>query len=509
MKKCRILVVLCAVLVTGSMPALAGEVELAKSPARFAEFGINPNQVEPWEDGRRVGLVPESSEWWYNDGQSADGLDNYVVGYYTNAQVDPDSWWELLGMPPVVPYYSIQVNLRDGRSFSSWVICDLTDAGTAFAETGCDVSMVPGSVFAGLPTATFKDVNGDMSVYQGFAVGVDKTTGAPIAIQFTLNRETQSYRPGTGIWLAKDAGIEKPFGWVAAVPKGSVDVTFIINFGMENQEVIQFSGHGYHDHNWMLLHPEILWDTWDWARSDSGDYSHIIFNMKSSPLFTPVGQSNAMPNMVVFDGDGNIVVDSAAGGTTTDARTTYYHDGIGKQTPDMIALTYANGDDTCTITYNQLPEEAVPAPFTDPVIFIADIFQGMWPRTENQRLMKETWGIKPYYSRVLATVDLDIAVGNNVASIHDVPTKYEVMDFWGKFPRDYNPTLKQFELLGDWDLEIDGLFAFTPYEHYRYWGIVQSKMEVMAYLQNLTANLSEIEVYCPLLDSTLVGVLGE
>ena len=48
-------------------------------PEDYERFGIRPEEIQPWEDGRRTDGFPGDYEWWYFDANLEDGAKLVVV----------------------------------------------------------------------------------------------------------------------------------------------------------------------------------------------------------------------------------------------------------------------------------------------------------------------------------------------------------------------------------------------------------------------------------------------
>jgi hypothetical protein len=58
-------------------------IRIMNRPEDFKAQGINPEVVEPWEDGRRNDDAPGCVEWWYFDAETPDGI-TVNVNFATN-----------------------------------------------------------------------------------------------------------------------------------------------------------------------------------------------------------------------------------------------------------------------------------------------------------------------------------------------------------------------------------------------------------------------------------------
>lgn len=230
-------------------PEIRSQMDAAME-STCARLGLDPHQVQAWEDGYRAHDDEGSTfEWWYFDMQLDDGA-TLVVTFSNKPHTEPHG--------PLQP--SVLVIYRDaaGNRFSS------NDAHPAaeFAASaaGCDVRIGPSTV------------SGDLVDYR-----LHIETAALVA-DLDLHRLAPSWRPGAGISYF-DAKQEQYMGWVVAVPYGSVTGT-ITHEGQERA----VSGSAYHDHNWGNELMSAMLDHWYWGRAHLGDYTVVYVRMTTKGI---------------------------------------------------------------------------------------------------------------------------------------------------------------------------------------------------------------------------------
>ena len=82
---------------------------LMDQPEDFKRLGINPEEVETWEDGRRTRTEEVGSEVWYFDGTMDDGT-KFMAGYRPKS---------MNGMTKTVdsPHVNIYIKSPEGKEF--------------------------------------------------------------------------------------------------------------------------------------------------------------------------------------------------------------------------------------------------------------------------------------------------------------------------------------------------------------------------------------------------------
>jgi hypothetical protein len=238
---------------------MSGELEVTEEMRKkiaednaeaMAKEGLNPDKVEPWEDGYRTAEQPDAFEWWYFDMQFDDGS-TMVIVYNTKPHTKPKG--------PLDPSVLMIYRPQDGKRVS-YSAKAAPEEFTGSTE-GCDVRLGPSWV------------KGDLSSYELHAESEGLTA------DLELTRETPSWRPGAAITYFNSAKT-KYFAWVVPIPYGTVQGT--INVGGESRSV---KGTAYHDHNWGNAVLGSMLDHWYWGRAHIADFSLIYVQMVTIKIF--------------------------------------------------------------------------------------------------------------------------------------------------------------------------------------------------------------------------------
>ena len=201
----------------------------------FKSLGLNPDYVEPWEDGRRLRepCSEGSYEWWYCDAHLNDG---YFCVASHHIDIGPGGENR--------PFVNLNI-VKDGK-----VLCDakvpVAIDQCSFSEDKCDA--VLGSHF-------FRSVEG-LSRYH---VRVDPSQTGGFGLDLTFESVVPAYRPGTGHLAVGD----RYFAWLAAVPGATVNGQLYVA-----DQPVQVTGNGYHDHNWGNVPIDHLISDWLWGRAE-------------------------------------------------------------------------------------------------------------------------------------------------------------------------------------------------------------------------------------------------
>src|SRR6266536_1988941 len=78
---------------------------LGSTPEDYAQLGIEPHVIKPWEDGLRTDGATGTYEWWYFDAHLDDGA-KLVVVFLTKEFTDIDR--------PLTPMIRIDLTLPNG-----------------------------------------------------------------------------------------------------------------------------------------------------------------------------------------------------------------------------------------------------------------------------------------------------------------------------------------------------------------------------------------------------------
>lgn len=216
----------------------AKKVRLAKMPEDYKRLNLS-STIELWEDGMRTDGGAGTFEWWYFDA-ILNGGGNLTVSYMTKTLSSTQM--------PLSPQISFEYNSGDGKKVSQMINFKAEEFSAAKEKTDVVIGK-----------NTFK---GNLKQYDiHFEC---ENISADIKLENTI----PSWRPGTGyLYFGND---EYYYAWLVGTPEGKVSGTINID-----GNIYQFSGTGYHDHNWGNYDLSHLQHHWYWGRGKIGDYMVI------------------------------------------------------------------------------------------------------------------------------------------------------------------------------------------------------------------------------------------
>lgn len=220
-------------------------------PDDYKRLGIDENVVSKWEDSQRVGGEAGYFEWWYFDAHLNDGS-KLVVVFGSKP-------YEEASLPNLVPYIKFNLDTPDGKTFEK--IFRVPEDEFSAAKDECNVK---------IGNSSFK---GDLQNYQ---IHVDFEE---VKASITLKNTGVSWRPKTGYRYYGDQD-EYFDAWLVAVPTGEVNATISIG---DNKN--QYTGLGYHDHNWGNAPMAKLINHWYWGGAVIGDYRIICAHLVAEKAF--------------------------------------------------------------------------------------------------------------------------------------------------------------------------------------------------------------------------------
>lgn len=293
---------------------------LMDRPADYEKLGVNPDHVEPWEDGRRHDGRSGHFEWWYFDAICDDGT-KLVAAFYPKHR-------EKVANDGDVPSFQGWITPPEGGD-PIIVTRDHSSDDVTFATDHCQVQMGKDSF------------TGDLKNYH---VVVDPADGNGFDV--TLTSQSTPWRPGTGYFAFGDDD-ENYFTWLCVVPKGEISGTVTID-----GQTRQVHGFGYHDHQWgTLLHP-FAWNSWIWARQNIGEYTITLFDLVMNRNF----DFRHYPLAFIQDGQGRVLFSNTTDeDTTVDVLEEYHQDQVDRDYPKRIRYTI--GNDGSTFEYTLTAEQ--------------------------------------------------------------------------------------------------------------------------------------------------------
>lgn len=275
-------------------------------PEDYEKLGINPNQIEQWEDSRRNENTDAGNwEWWYFDSILDDGT-KVVIQFFTkegmrNIKKNGDS-----------PSITLKITMPDGTHYQR----ELSEkpSNCTYGKDKCDVRFGAHSFI------------GDFHEYH---IHVEENKG--VGADLKLISKAKPYRPGTAYFTFDE---DEFYTWLCAVPNGDVSGTLTIK-----GEKIAVHGVGYHDHQWgnQFFLPE--WNHWLWSRQSFEDYSILTFDFVTSKEYG----NQRFPIVFVQDRDGNIIFESHKG-VNCKILGTYNDSASGKEYPKGVLYQFKDGD---------------------------------------------------------------------------------------------------------------------------------------------------------------------
>jgi len=210
----------------------------AGSPDDYRRLGLE-KEVAQWEDGVRTTGKKGEYEWWYFDAKLDSGHTLVIVFFTAPMTADKKGY---------APSVMFTLTGPEGKKLIS-EHRQYAPGKASFAKAGCRVKI------------GFSTFEGDLREYR-----IHYET-ENVEADVELHANVPSWRPGTGhIFFGED----KYFAWLPAVPEGRVKATITAD-----EETIEYTGTGYHDHNWGNVGMYRLMHHWYWGRAKIGEYQVI------------------------------------------------------------------------------------------------------------------------------------------------------------------------------------------------------------------------------------------
>ena len=352
------------------IPAVMGS-----TPEEYDIAGVRKGCIAKREDGSHTDGSSGTYEWWYFDAH-LDGGASLVIVFYTKRSFNVST-----GLNPYISYHLVTA---DGRETEK-VYAAKPEEFSAAAES-CDVHMGPNFFTGDLGTYTLHFEKDDVTA------------------DVTLKATVPSWRPETGHFLfGKKA--ENVFAWLPSVPEGAVEATIT-----EGGVTKNYSGVGYHDHNWGNTPMKDLMHHWYWGRAKIGDYTVI-----SSDIIAEEKYGYTEFPIFMLAHDGSIIADNSSGRISFLAEDAYMDEVSGKPIHNRLVYDYRDDRQHYRITYlreknihtfkmiNQLPEE------------------------EKETALRR--GFDGVYVRFIGSVVLEKLEGDDIVERHEQPALWELMYF--------------------------------------------------------------------------------
>lgn len=330
---------------------------LMDRPEDFTALGINPDKVEPWEDGRRDDNHAGTSEVWYFDVILDDGT-KVVFYFHTKSYARVSEEGD-------VPDVGLQITTPDGALHGTMIKFYPVEE-SHFGTDKCDVRVGPHTV------------TGDFSHYD---VHIEPIEGAGADLHFEAL--VKPFRQGTAI-VALGDNDEYHY---TDLPVVRNTVTGTISVDGETREV---TGEGYHDHQWMNINQMQAWHHWLWGHLYTENYTVMIYDFVANERFgfTKVPFFGVMDNRtgeVIFQTDGHFTLD-------TDLQ---YHEEARKDFPKRSHYVFTNADGASVAFNTEWTQE----------LEVRDIYNSADDATKKAM---DAQGISPVYIRYFADGDLTV-----------------------------------------------------------------------------------------------------
>jgi hypothetical protein len=284
---------------------------LGASDDHYRRLGLSRDSIAPWEDGMRTDGGKGTYEWWYFDAYLNDGS-KVAITFRTKPIIDVGK--------PLDPWIDFNLERADGTSVDKHLHIE-PHRFTASHET-CDVVM--GANF-------FK---GDLHTY---SIHVE---AEGIIVDVSLTGITPAWRPETGCLFFGEHE-EYYFAWLPSVPQGNAHVMMVVDDGNPQD----YTGIGYHDHNWGNISMLKLMHDWYWARGKIANYALIAsyitaeerYGRKTFPVF-------------MLAKDGKVIADDATK-VCFRLRDVAIEPDTGKPVANEVIYEYADGPERYVLTF--------------------------------------------------------------------------------------------------------------------------------------------------------------
>lgn len=348
---------------------------LAAKPEDYKRIGVKPGAPAIWEDGLRTDGAAGSFEWWYFDSKLDDGSSLVIIFFTGPMNSKKTDGFE--------PHCNIELTRPDGKEYKYFLHVDMDK--TMFSKDRCDIRM--GDCY----------FRGDLHRYEIFFRNEE------IEAKVELTGNAPAWRPHTGYIYF---GENDYFAWLPSVPEGTVQAMITRNGKSE-----QYTGTGYHDHNWGNVPMMNLMHHWYWGRAKIGEYQII-----SSYIYGAKKYGYAGFPIFMLAKNGKILAENPEKYLKYSEEDPYKDEKTGKTVHGKLVYDYDDGNRHYRITYNRENDLAR-----------AKMMASMpgWKRAAARVLM----GLDPSYQRIAGTAVLErFEQGKVVETISD-PAIWEQMYF--------------------------------------------------------------------------------
>lgn len=350
----------------------------------FEKFKLNSGNIpEKWEDGIRTTGGKGTYEWWYFDAHLDDGSTAVII-FYTKHITKVKK--------PLLPLVTVSIVQADGTKLDRMITFDPKEFSAG--KDSCNVQIGKNYFRGNLKNYIIHFEDDELN------------------ITATLDRETESWRPKTGILEFGDDRKDF-FAWVVPVPKGHVKLNY--TYKGNNYEG---KGSGYHDHNWGNTSLINLFNHWYWARAEVGPYSMIASEMIAEKKYNH--ESIIVLNVAK---DGNTVIDNES---LVKAYRTYgkMDDKLNKDISDDLSFIYNDPDDKLRYEINLHKQHTLAS---------ADLLLStLGKKNLKYRLARLLSGFDGAYYRFTGIADIKVYKDDRLLESYSSPTAIWELMYFGK-----------------------------------------------------------------------------
>lgn len=317
------------------------KTRLMNRPADYEQLGIKPNEIELWEDGRRIKNEKGWWEWWYFDSILDDGT-RAVVQFFTKSG-------GTMNFKHAHPKFTMRVTLPDGTERSEEASFKESEATWSYERCGVDYD---GNLFDGN--------------YEDYTIRVKPINGT--GVDFTMHSLSRPYRPGSSYFELGEPG--RVYTWLCAVPKG--EVTGTITVDGQTRDV---HGYGYHDHQWgNTIQYEFL-NHWLWARQSTENHTLAVFDFILNENYG----FKRIPFVFLQDLDGNLLFSSTDNVECT-IEEELFQEASQVNFPKITHYLFRDGDKTLDYTLTVKDELDGRNVYKEMPFFMRGMFDGTKPK---------------------------------------------------------------------------------------------------------------------------------
>ncbi|MGM9525150.1 MAG: lipocalin-like domain-containing protein [Peptococcaceae bacterium] len=293
---------------------------LMNQPEDYEKFGINPDKLEAWEDGRRETADEVGhGEVWYFD-CSFDDKTTLVFGFRPKSHEQDN----VAGDSPNV---SINYTDESGKTFIDYRRYDVKD--TQMSKDACNLKFGPSTLISPKAWETY-DVHIEPEADCEVTLDGKTSTRHESALDLHFEAITKPFRPGTG-YISFGEHNEYYCTFICIT---RMKVTGRMTINGISKEV---TGSAYYNHQWQNTNVMTLFHHWLWGRQNIGSYNVLIYDMVAAECF----DFTHIPLFTVDDEQGNRIFENTTDdGVTVNVSDSYVQAGTGKRYPKEIAYTF-------------------------------------------------------------------------------------------------------------------------------------------------------------------------